>query len=324
MRAIIPVAGFGSRLRPHTFTTPKVLLNVAGKPIIGHILDKVIQAGFDEATIVVGYLGEKVRDYVQNNYKIEVDFVEQEEAKGLAHAISLAKDTMASDPVLIILGDTIFDVDLVPVIQQKHSAIGVKSVDDPRRFGVVELKNGFATRLIEKPESPVSNLAIVGLYWIRDPKKLQDCIAQLFSEGKTTKGEYQLTDALQLMLQRGEKIRTFPVEGWYDCGKPETLLATNRYLLEKMQADCKVDGAVIIPPSYVSSQAKITHSVIGPFATIADGAVISDSVVRNSIVSEDAQVHRALLDNSLIGNNAIVEVSFHLINIGDSSEIKFQ
>lgn len=324
MRAIIPVAGFGSRLRPHTYTTPKVLLNVAGKPIIGHIVDKIIQDGFDQATIIVGYLGEKVREYVLANYKIEVDFVEQEEAKGLAHAIYLARETFTSDPILIILGDTIFDVDLKPVVRETCSAIGVKPVNDPRRFGVVELTDGFAANLIEKPEHPTSNLAIVGLYWIRNPKLLEECIAELFRRDTRTKGEYQLTDALQLMLKRGEKLRTFPVDGWYDCGKPETLLATNRHLLDKLQQKVSVDGVEIIPPVYVSRNAKITHSVIGPYATISDGAVIADSIIRDSIVSEDAQVSRALLEGSLVGNNAVVEGSFHYINIGDSSEIKFQ
>ncbi|HMD13299.1 MAG TPA: nucleotidyltransferase family protein, partial [Bacteroidota bacterium] len=162
MRAIIPVAGFGSRLRPHTFTVPKVLLNVAGKPIIGHILDKIIEDGFDEATIIVGHLGDKIREYVQSHYRIHVDFIEQTEAKGLAHAIYLAKETFSTEPILIILGDTIFDVNLKPVLGEKYTAIGVKEVADPRRFGVVELHDHFAKHLIEKPENPTSNLAIVG------------------------------------------------------------------------------------------------------------------------------------------------------------------
>src|SRR5574341_561345 len=135
MRAIIPVAGVGSRLRPHTYTLPKVLLNVGGKPIIGHILDKIIEDGFDEATIVIGYMGDMIRQYVQSNYSVKVDFVEQEERKGLAHAIHLAKPTGSNQPVLIILGDTIFDVDLKPVIRGEYTAIGVKHVEDPRRFG---------------------------------------------------------------------------------------------------------------------------------------------------------------------------------------------
>ena len=323
MRAIIPVAGVGSRLRPHTYTLPKVLLNVGGKPIIGHILDKIIEDGFNEATIVIGYMGDKIRQYVQSNYSIKVDFVEQEERKGLAHAIHLAKPIASTEPVLIILGDTIFDVDLKPVIRGQYTAIGVKHVEDPRRFGVAELKDGFVTRLVEKPEHPPSNFAIVGVYWVRNPQLLQGCIEEVLAQDVKTKGEYQLTDALQLMVKRGEKITTFPVEGWYDCGKPETLLSTNRHLLEKKPTQLAIDGAVIIPPVFVSKQAKISNSVIGPYATIASGALVTDSIVRNSIVSEDAQVYKALLENSIVGNNAIVRGAFKRINVGDSSEIDF-
>ncbi|HEV8538514.1 MAG TPA: sugar phosphate nucleotidyltransferase [Bacteroidota bacterium] len=323
MRAIIPVAGFGSRLRPHTYTLPKVLLNVAGKPIIGHILDKIIEDGFDEATIIVGHLGDMIRDYVLSHYKLKLDFVEQKEAKGLAHAIYLARGTFSNEPILIILGDTIFDVNLKPVMKEKCSAIGVKEVEDPRRFGVVESRDGFVSRLIEKPEHPPSKHAIVGLYWISNPLLLEKCICELFEKDARTKGEYQLTDALQLMIQHGEKIRTFDVEGWYDCGKPETLLSTNRHLLERLDQQVKLDGVVVNSPVYVSDRAKITNSVIGPFATIAEGAVVGDSIVRNSIVSEDAHVYKALLENSIVGNSALVQGNFKRINIGDSSEIEF-
>jgi glucose-1-phosphate thymidylyltransferase len=323
MRAIIPVAGFGSRLRPHTFTVPKVLLNVAGKPILAHILDKIIADGFDEATIIIGHLGDKIQEFVSTNYKIRADFVEQKEPLGLAHAISLSRKTFTDDPLLIILGDTIFDVNLKPLLRQPYSAIGVKSVEDPRRFGVVEVKNKFVTKLVEKPEHPASNLAIVGLYWIRKPKLLESCIDELFAKKKTTKGEYQLTDALQLMLARGEKITTFPVEGWYDCGKPETLLATNRHLLDVAGTRVKRENVVIIPPVHIAKSAKIVNSVIGPYATVAAGAVVEDSLVRDSIISEDAVVSQSMLERSIVGVNTVIRGSFKRINIGDSSEIEY-
>ena len=323
MRAVIPVAGIGSRLRPHTYTLPKVLLNVAGKPIIGHILDKIIEDGFDEATIIVGYLGEKIKEYVRSNYSLKVDFIEQEERQGLAHSIFLAKHTLASEPVLIILGDTIFDVNLKSVITSEFTSIGVKKVDDPRRFGVAEISGGFVTNLVEKPEHPKSNSVIVGLYWIRNPKLLRECVTELIEKNIRTKNEYQLTDALGLMLRRGEKIKTFDVDGWYDCGKPETLLTTNRHLLEKKSSPAAIDRVVIIPPVYVSPKAKIVNSVIGPYTTIADRAIVEDSIARTSIVSEDARVSRVLLENSIIGNNAVVRGTFKKINIGDSSEVDF-
>jgi glucose-1-phosphate thymidylyltransferase len=227
MRAIIPVAGVGSRLRPHTYSVPKVLLNVAGKPIIGHILDTIIAAGYDEATVIIGYLGEMVKEYVLANYKIKFDFVEQEERLGLGHAIYISRHTFSRDPILIILGDTVFDVDLKKMVGSPHTEIGVKPVEDPRRFGVAEIQGEFISHLVEKPDKPVSNLAIVGLYYIRQPQTLVDCLKEMIKSNVRTKGEYQLTDALQMMLDRGEQMRAFPIEGWYDCGKPETLLSTN-------------------------------------------------------------------------------------------------
>jgi glucose-1-phosphate thymidylyltransferase len=324
MRAIIPVAGFGSRLRPHTYTLPKVLLNVAGKPILGHILDQIIRDGFTEATLIVGYLGDQVCEYVRSNYDIRVDFVEQEERKGLAHAIHIARHTISSDPILIILGDTIFDVDLKPVIAGKTTSIGVKLVKDPRRFGIAEMSDGVVTRLIEKPEHPTSNHAIVGLYWIPSPARLLDAIDTIMRNDIRTKGEFQLTDALETMRQGGERITTFSVDGWYDCGKPETLLATNRHLLDGAGAEYRIPGVVIVPPVFIAPTATIADSVIGPYATIADGVQVSDSIIRNSIIGGEAKVHRALLENSIVGSNAFVAGSFKRINIGDSSEIDFQ
>lgn len=323
MRAIIPVAGVGSRLRPHTYTVPKVLLNVAGKPIIGHIMDKIIAEGFDAATIVVGYLGDLIKEYITSHYTIKVDFVEQEERLGLGHAIYLSRHTISKDPILIILGDTVFDVDLASMIKSDHSTIGVKEVADPRRFGVAETKNGFISKLVEKPENPTSNLAIVGLYYIKRPDVLIDCLKEMIKRDVRTKNEYQLTDGLQLMIERGEKLTTFGIDGWYDCGKPETLLSTNRHLLHSTATNGTHKGVVIIPPVFISPTAKVTNSVVGPYATIAEGASVEDSIVKNSIISEHASVHNALLEDSIIGSNAVVKGGFKRINIGDSSELEY-
>jgi len=323
MRAIIPVAGVGSRLRPHTYTIPKVLLNVAGKPIIGHIMDKIIAGGFDSATIIVGYLGDKVKEYITANYSISVDFVEQEERLGLGHAIYLARHTISKDPVLIILGDTVFDVNLSAMTKGEFSSIGVKEVSDPRRFGVAETKNGFITRLIEKPENPTSNLAIVGLYFVRRPDVLLECLKNMIKNDLRTKGEFQLTDGLQQMIERGEKITTYAIDGWFDCGKPETLLETNKHLLGQHSTHTSPAGVVVIPPVFISPTAVVKNSVVGPNATIAAGASVEDSVVKNSIISEDAVVKSALLEESIIGSNAIVRGGYKRINIGDSSELEF-
>lgn len=324
MRAVIPVAGVGSRLRPHTFALPKVLLNVAGKPIIGHILEKIIAEGVTEATIVVGHMSEKIRSYVAAAFPgFTVDYVEQEERLGLGHAIHISRNTLGTDPILIILGDTIFDVDLRPVLRGEHSALGVKTVDDPRRFGVAETQDGFITKLVEKPENPKSRLAVVGLYYIRRTALLTECLNQLIGNDVRTRGEYQLTDALQMMIDRGERMRTFMVEGWFDCGKPETLLSTNRALLEKRSVSRKIEGVVMVEPVYVAPSASLSRCVVGPYTTVGDNAIISESVVRNSIISEDAQVHKALLDNSIVGNGSIVKGSYKRINVGGSSEIDF-
>jgi glucose-1-phosphate thymidylyltransferase len=322
MKAIIPVAGVGTRLRPHTYTLPKVLLNVAGKPILGHILDALQQHNIDEATIIVGYMGDLVEDYVRRNYSMNVTFIYQEERLGLGHSIWIAREQITdNEPLLIILGDTIFDVDLSLATNSRFSTLGDKSVDDPRRFGVVELEKGFISRLIEKPENPTTNLALVGLYFINNPKLLVESLQTLIDNNIRTRDEYQLTDALQMMIDKGEKFTTFPVEGWYDCGKPETLLSTNRYLLDGKSTYKTPEGAVIIPPAFVAENAIVERSVIGPYTTVASGATVIDSVVRDSIISDGATVTASTLEQSIIGNNAIVKGKFSRLNVGDSSEI---
>lgn len=323
MRAIIPVAGVGSRLRPHTFTVPKVLLNVAGKPIIGHIMDKIIAEGFDAATIIIGYLGEDIKDYINANYSIAVDYIEQEDRLGLGHAIYLSRHTISKDPILIILGDTIFDVNLKQMIDSVYSRLGVKEVDDPRRFGVAEVRDGFIRTLIEKPEHPTSNLALVGLYFIQHPDVLLECLKEMIKKDIRTKNEYQLTDGLQMMIDRGELFESFAIDGWYDCGKPETLLSTNKHLLENDGTNRVPDGVVVIPPVFISPNATVTNSIIGPHTTIAGGAIVDMSIIRNSIVNEGASVISSLLNDSIIGTNAVVKGGFKRINIGDSSELEY-
>lgn len=324
MHAIIPVAGVGSRLRPHTYTLPKVLLNVAGRPILGHILDKIIGEGINSATLIVGHMSDKIRDYVANSYPdFSAEFIEQEDRLGLGHAIFLSRDSLKSEPVLIILGDTIFDVDLTPVLHGEFSSLGVKEVEDPRRFGVAEMRNGHIARLVEKPETPVSRLAVVGLYFMKNPKLLHECLTELVKKDLRTKGEYQLTDALQMMIERGEKMSTFKVDGWYDCGKPETLLSTNRALLEKKSFSRVRDNVIINQPVYIADSAELRDCVIGPFTTVGDNARIAESVIRNSIIGEDARVERALMDNSIVGNGSIVKGAYKRINVGGSSEIDF-
>lgn len=327
MHAIIPVAGFGTRLRPHTYSQPKVLLNVAGRPIIAHILDRIIAAGVTSVTIIVGYMGEAVESFVRNEYpELPANFVEQTELCGLGHAIWVARESIPTDgaPLFIVLGDTIFDADLLSVFNMPTSAIGVFHVDDPRRFGVVESEGGYVTRLVEKPEHPKTNLMIAGLYFFRKPALLKKSLEELVAKDIRTRNEYQLTDALQLMVDGGEQFATFPLTGWYDCGKPETLLETNRHLLEQ-QAERPAHDVIrsaIIEPVFIAESAEISDSVVGPFATIGPGVQIKSSIIRDSIIGEGAIVEASLLEATLIGNNAQLRGQFSRINIGDSSVIE--
>ncbi|HEY9164570.1 MAG TPA: sugar phosphate nucleotidyltransferase [Candidatus Kryptonia bacterium] len=322
MRALIPVAGVGTRLRPHTFTLPKVLLNVGGKPIVGHIVDKLVKIGVKDISVVVGYMGDMVEDYLRGKYKANFKFIYQEERLGLGHAayVALSKE-QSNEPLLIILGDTVFDVDLDQITKSEYSCIGVKRVNDPRRFGVAETVDGRVTKLVEKPDQPTSNLAMVGLYYIKDPGTLYSALKEIVEKDIRTKGEYQLTDALQLMLNRGERINYFEVEGWYDCGKPETLLETNRHLLKKTNHFKSRKDVVIIPPVYIADSAKIVHSVIGPDATIDSDVSIEDSLIRDSIIGSGASIQKSLLEGSIVGQNAQLKGSFKRVNAGDSTEI---
>ncbi len=323
MKAIIPVAGVGTRLRPHTFSNPKVLINVAGKPIIGHIMDKLIAAGIDEAIVIVGYLGDMVENWLTSHYNIKFTFVTQSELLGLAHAIWMCKPfVFDNEPLLIILGDTIFDVDLEPVLKSPSSTLGVKQVEDPRRFGVAITDGEKILKLVEKPDTPVSNLAIVGLYFLHQSKRLFDNLDYLIDNKIKTKGEYQLTDALELMIEAGEIFTTFPVNGWYDCGKPETLLSTNEILLRNNSHTKKYSGCIITEPVFIPENAILENAIIGPNATIGEMAVITDAIIKDSIIGNGAKVVHIMLEHSIIGNNASITGNPHEINIGDYSEVR--
>ncbi len=326
MKAIIPVAGVGTRLRPHTFSQPKVLVNVAGKPIIGHIMDKLIDSGIDEAIVVVGYLGDMIETYLKKTYPITFTFVTQQQMLGLAHAIWLCKEHVhADEPLFIILGDTIFDVDLHGVFESESSTLGVKQVEDPRRFGIALTEGNRITKLIEKPDKPIGNQAIVGLYYLNNAGSLFSSLDHLISNDIKTKGEYQLTDALQHMIESGEIFTTFPVKNWYDCGKPETLLATNRVLLQTMENPTPAfPGCVINEPVYIAASASVQNAIIGPDATIGEHAVITDAIIKDSIIGNNAKVEKIMLNTSIVGSNALISGNHQEINIGDSSEIKLR
>ncbi|MBN1503707.1 MAG: NTP transferase domain-containing protein [Candidatus Eisenbacteria bacterium] len=321
-KAIIPVAGVGTRLRPHTHTVPKALMIVAGKPILAHILDQLPGLGIRDVVMVVGYMGDRIRDYVKKNYELSVTYVEQRDRKGLGHAVHMTEAHVKGAPVLIVLGDTIFEADLSKVVSGGRNYIGVKEVSDPSNFGVVQVTNGLVKRLVEKPEVPPSNLAIVGVYYIADTRLLFDSINRIMHKKIRTKGEYQLTDALQLMLDSGVELRTLPVRGWYDCGKTETLLGANRDLLELIKRQPSIPGSVVVPPVAVDKTARIHNCIVGPHVSVAPGAVVKDSIVRNCIINANAHVEDILLHGSVVGENATVRGAFKMVNVGDSSEVQ--
>jgi glucose-1-phosphate thymidylyltransferase len=324
MKAIIPVAGEGTRLRPHTHTVPKPLIRVAGKPILGHILDDAVKIGITDVVLIVGYRGQDIVEYVRANYDVRVNFVEQEARLGLGHAIHLTRKYVgASEPIFIILGDSIFKGDLKAMISCGTNCIGVKKVEDPQRFGIAKLEGERIVDLVEKPERPESDLAVVGLYFIKDTAALFGSLDSIISSETRTKGEFQLTDALKLMIQGGAQLRAFEVDSWFDCGKPETLLATNRALLEMSAPVVAIDGSITIAPVHIAADARIESSVVGPYVSVAEKSVVRRSIVRNSIIGESASVEDALLDSSLVGDNAVVRGTFKRLNVGDSSEIDF-
>ncbi len=320
LKIIIPVAGVGTRLRPHTYTVPKPLLPVAGKEMLAHVIDPLLCLNPEEVIFVVGYLGDQIVSYIRHKYDFKATFVEQKELLGLGYAVGLALREITPGPAMVVLGDTIARTNYEDFITAGDT-IAVKKVRDPRRFGIVVVDNGRIIEFEEKPQQPRSDLAIIGLYYFRDSDILKKYVDKLISSGKTTRGEIQLTDALDLMVRDGHHFRPFEVSGWFDCGKKETLLATNRELLEDNSETADYPGSIIIPPVYIAPSASIEDAVIGPNVTIMDDSIIKRSIIRNSIVSAQTSVEDSLLEDSLVGFKAVVRGHFRSINVGDSSEV---
>lgn len=329
MKAIIPVAGIGSRLRPVTHTQPKALVPVAGKPILSHIVDSLIEAGVKEFIFVIGYLGDKVQTYVCDKYAdYHIHFAVQAYKEGIGHAIWTAKDLVNEhDEVLIVLGDTIFDVDLKMVMNAPYSCIGVKKVDDPREFGVAEVnEEGFIDKVVEKPLIPKSNLAMVGIYKIREGKALMAVLDENIKNDKRTYQEFQLTDGLMRMIESGVKMKTFTVEDWYDCGKKDVLLSTNAMLLarkKELATASMYENTIIIQPVSIAANCKIANSIIGPNVSIGENTMINQSIMSNSIIGSYSQLDTVLLNNSLVGSDASLKGLSQSLNLGDSTEISF-
>lgn len=332
MKVVIPVAGAGMRLRPHTYTQPKPLMPVAGKPIIRFIVDKLVEAGLTEFVFIIGHLGEKIRDFIEKNYpQLHTEFVYQASREGSAHAISTARETIEDeDEIIIAFGDTIFDMDLKYVLDCPYSCLGVKKVKDPRDFGVAETdENEFVTRMVEKPTIPKSNMAIVGLYKIREVNGLLRAIDHLMANDQRTVGEFQLTDALQYMAEQGVLFKTIPVNNWFDCGRKEVLLETNEMLLGQAgyASDAfnlpEFENTIFIHPVAVGKNCKIAHSIIGPHVTIGDNSQIEYSIIKDSIIGSFAALEDVVLKHSVIGSDTTIKGMNFSLNIGDNTEIDF-
>jgi glucose-1-phosphate thymidylyltransferase len=321
MKAVIPVAGIGKRLRPHTHTSPKALITVAGKPILGHIVDSLIGMGVTELIPIVGYKGDQIREYLSQSYDLPIEFVHQEEQSGIAHAVDLTRRYADGSELIIILGDTIIDTDFKKIPKAGDYVLGVREVDDPRRFGICEVEGGVITSIVEKPDDPKGNLAIVGLYYFRDSAPLYKACREIIDRDIRTKGEYQITDALSLMIDSGIDFVPYEIDGWYDCGKVETLLETNRILLEGIENGVHGINSVVIPPCHIDPGSVIENSVVGPYVSVAADCTIRDSVVKNSILNTGSSLSNVVLDASVIGSGAVVTRSSSNLNISDDSQV---
>jgi glucose-1-phosphate thymidylyltransferase len=330
MKVIIPLAGFGKRMRPHTWSKPKPLVNVAGKPVLGHILDKLadLDVEVDELIFIVGWLGEQIREYYEaSDYPYPACYVEQKELLGQAHAIWLAREYL-DGPVLIIFVDTVFEADLSGLdTSGLDSMLYVKEVEDPRRFGVAILgDDGLVSGLVEKPDTFENRLAIVGVYYIRDGAWLTRAIEDLMAQDMQTKGEFYLADAFTVMLDQGARFGVREVTVWEDCGTPQDVLKTNRYFLEHGRdngGEVASPDSVIIPPVYIAPSARVEHSIVGPYVTIAENSVVLRSIIRDSIVDEGVYIDDTMLDHSLIGKDAVVRGYYRVLNVGDSARLDF-
>jgi glucose-1-phosphate thymidylyltransferase len=335
MKAIIPAAGQGTRLYPQTHTKPKAMVRLAGRPILGHILSSLAETRVDEVVVVVGGpMKDQIVEYAEKAFGDEFEFwfVEQESAEGLGHSIYQVEEVARGDSLLVVLGDMLFEngyntfLAAHDELDSPDASIGVKPVEEPQHYGVAELAGGTRVdRLVEKPDEPQSNYAISGVYVVENSEALFDALTYLVENDVRGAGdEYQLTDALQRMIEEGAEIDIFEVEDWYDCGRPETLLEANRVLLSKGETNgsSELSKAVVVPPVDFGEDVAVEESVVGPYVSVDDGASISDSIVRDGLVGQNATLESVNLEESIIGDGATVRGEANHLNVGDNSTIE--
>lgn len=327
MVVILPVAGKGTRLRPHTHSKPKSLVRVAGRTVLEYVVLGLRNIKVDLVVFVCDENGHLIEKYVTEHFpRLPARYVEQADRLGPAHAVWLAAPYIREgDDVLIVFNDTLFVTDLgrIPeLVAGKDGLIYSKEVEDYRRFGVNVVRDGVIVDMVEKPEQPISRLAQVGLYYLRDGKRLMDAIGESVRQNLKVKGEFYLPPVFKLMMDQGARFGAPEIDEWLDCGKPETLLATNRYLLEHGNAtESSLPGAVIIPPVAIHPSAQVVNSVIGPHVSIAERCRIDSCVIRDSVVNADSQLHNVILEGSIIGDSVELSGVAQQISIGDNSVI---
>ena len=325
MQVIIPLAGKGTRLRPHTHLVPKPMLKVAGRPVMDWVMDTLRELPVSELIFITGHLKEQVEEYATGRYGIPCRYIEQKVQDGTAGAINLARPHVTG-PVLIVFVDTVFEADLSLINRtDADGIIWAKEVEDYQRFGVVVTDaKGFMTRIVEKPKEPISKLANIGLYYIKDVAALWQGIDQVLAAPKN-QGEYFLTDAFQWMIEQGRRILTAEVSGWYDCGKLETLLETNEILLRKGAARRRdFPGVTVNDPVLIEDEVSIERSVIGPNVTIERGSVIRDSTIAHAIIGADCELSKVALSQSMLGNEVEVQDFRGSASLADHSELAGQ
>ena len=328
LKVVIPMAGLGKRLRPHTWSKPKQLVSVAGKTVLDHVLDSLstLPETFDVELInIVGYLGDQIEDYIGAKYPdLKAHYVIQEEPRGQSHAIKLAQEYL-DGPMLMIFADTLIETDLSFLSDEDVGGIAwVKSVPDPRRFGVAVIDGeGKVTQLIEKPEDKRNNLAVVGFYYFQSSEDLLAAIDEQMARDVQLKGEYYLADAINIMIENDLQMRTEKVDVWLDAGTPEALIETNRYLLQHGLANTSelehVTDTVIVPPVYIHPSANVERSVIGPCVSIGAGCRIKQSIIKDSILENEARASGVILNDSLVGRSEQITRRAGKINAGDNT-----
>lgn len=326
MIAVIPVAGAGTKLRPHSYTQPKALIPLAGKTVLSIIIDQLKEAGINEFVFIVGYLGDKIQDYVKAKHPgLKAHYVHQGDRQGVGHAIRLTKNFINNNEIFVVLGDTICEYNVKEVVANPGSMIGVRKVDDPRDFGVAEIgEDEMIAHVVEKPQIPKSNMAMVGIYKIRETEQMFQCLENNIRQGLKTHGEFSLTDALDCMIQMGVKFKSFKVENWFDCGKKETMLESNATLLKKFakQTDAsQYENTVIVAPVSIGAGCTIKNSIIGPNVAIGEYTTIDSSIVKNSIIGSFSNLFDIVLDESVIGSDSNLRGETRSLNIGDNTSI---